>query len=134
MKTHTSHPLETFFTQPSGSSPSTSIRRVALLVESSRSSFAAAGLRDLTPTAALQTLEELRQAHVAHYEGALVHKDSSAHTYPELIAFDMTTFDPAELPQLGHYLSITNEAGVVYIFTHAQFEELNPGTFDVVIE
>lgn len=133
MTQRTNNPLETFLAEPSTSTPSTPIRRVALLVESSRTSFAAAGLRDLTPTAALQTLEELRQAHVAHYEGTLVNKDSATHTYPELIAFDMTTFDSEELPQLGSYLSITNEVGVVYIFTRTQFEELNPGTFDVVI-
>lgn len=112
---------------------SSSIRRVALLVESSSSSFAAAGLRELTPTAVVRNLEELRQAHIAHHEGTLTKSGSAPDTYSNLIAFDMTTFDTTEISLLGSYLSITHEIGVVYIFTHDQFETCNPSAFDVVI-
>lgn len=111
----------------------TTICRVALLVESSRSSFAAAGLRNLTPTAVVRSLEELRQAHIAHHENRLTEPGSEPLPYPSLISFDMTTCDPVELSLLESYLAITHEIGVVYIFTREQFQTFTPGAFDVVI-
>ena len=112
---------------------STNIRRVALLVENSGSSFADAGLRELTPTAVVRNLEELRHAHIAHHENKLAKGGSEPDTYPNLISFDMTAFDAAEISLLGSYLSITHEIGAVYIFTHDQFAAFNPSAFDLVI-
>jgi len=109
------------------------IRRIALVVENSRMSFTTAGLRELVPTFVVESLPELRQALTMHYQGVTAENDDRVHTYPELIALDITKFNDEDLNLFAGYLSTKSELGVVYVLTPKQFDIFQPGTFDFVV-
>ena len=109
------------------------IKRIALVVQNSRMSFTTAGLRELVPTFVVDSLRELRQALTMHHEGAIAANDDRTHTYPELIALDITNFNDEDLELFAGYLSTTSELGVVYVLTPKQFDIFKPGTFDFVV-
>jgi len=111
--------------------------RLALVVEDSGMSMAAARLRQLVPTVCVSSLGEIVEALAAHELGSLPPadegQDRDARSAGLLIGLDISTIPHDQVELFAGNLLYSRASGTVYVMTPAQFGLFDPGLFDYVV-
>ncbi len=108
--------------------------RLALVVEHSGMSMAAARLRELVPTFGVSSLVEIVDALLAHERGACVQEAEAAEPGPGmLVGLDISGVSLDDTKLFAGNLLSSRATGTVYVMTPAQFSLFDSSLFDFVV-
>jgi len=108
--------------------------RLALVVDHSGMSMAAARLRELVPTFCVSSLGEIVDALMAHEQGAWSQGPQAAEAGPgALMGLDISGVPLDDTRLFATNLLGSHATGTVYVMTSAQFELFDPSLFDFVV-
>lgn len=114
--------------------PTNHVKRLALVVADSRTSYAVAALRDLIETYVVENLEELRVVLATQFERQYdSDTNSGGGAYAGFVGIDISRLSLVDTELFASALQARYQTAVVYVVTSEQIDLFDNGTFDFVV-